>query len=451
MPETRKSRVNTAKSSGKGSSGSRISKTIDSINGKKEHTEPKKVNAEISPKRTPKKRKAANLRSKAVSPLANVTIGLKDGGSIAKRSKVKKVMAENRSAAVGQADRKVVSRFLEDDNFIDVEVTDDLDDFPDCEGNISSQETESDASDGEVEIGRSSNNNATRVQSANYEDTRAGTSTDNRNVQFELSVQQEVGASKETPQPTLVQSFNMMQDFMLHKGLIEREFGQDDMQEFLQGANNWSNYRDCLTSQPAAVATTRQGEQRARDTRKEGTVGHGSKYRPQENLGNVLEDNSSVTTIYRPAVKQTGTQVTPNPRPAAGQNISSSSDELVDTSDEFLNNSQLDGRNDISLTEQFIADCRVAQGGRQAIVNRSQEREQQPQQHELTTEERVAEPIKEAEGSCARMYDLPGKTWAKQSISSIDEDYQMVDSHVDANTRAKMVNFEFVNLARLLL
>ena len=429
MLETRKSRVNSVKLSGKGSGGSRVSKTIDLISSKKGRTDSKRGNAEISPKRTTKKRKAVNLRTKAVSPLANVTVGLKDGGSTAKQSKVKKVTAENRSAAAAQTDKTVTSRFSEDDNFVDMEVTDDLDHFPDGEGNISSQETESDsdATDGEVEIGRSSNNNATKAQqSANYEDARPGTSADNRNVQFELSVQQvtmeepEMGTSKKTPQPTLVQSFNMMQDFMLHKGLIDREFGQDDMKEFLQGANNWGAYRDHLSAQPTAAATIRPSEQRVQDTSKEGTGRQGSKYRPQENLGDMLEDNSSITTIYRPAVRRTEAQVTLNPRPAAVQNISSSSDDLIDTSDEFLNNSQLDGRNDISLTEQFIADCHVVQEGGQAIADRSQKREQQPQQRELTTEERAAELIKEAEGSRVRMYDLPGKTWAKQSISSID-------------------------------
>ena len=58
--------------------------------------------------------------------------------------------------------------------------------------------------------------------------------------------------------------------------------------------------------------------------------------------------------------------------------------------------------------------------------------------------------VKESEHSKAKTYKLPGKALVRQSISAIDEDYQMIDSQVDLAMKGKIENFEFIELSRLL-
>ena len=120
----------------------------------------------------------------------------------------------------------------------------------------------------------------------------------------------------------------------------------------------------------------------------------------------------------------------------------------------FLNNSQIvasNANNDLSLTERFIAGCNVGQG-EMYLHHKALGREVNQQPREPTAEDRAQELICDAENLRAKMYDLPGKQIAHSSvsISRIDEDYQMVDSHVDAVTRAKIANFEFIEFSILL-
>ena len=54
------------------------------------------------------------------------------------------------------------------------------------------------------------------------------------------------------------------------------------------------------------------------------------------------------------------------------------------------------------------------------------------------------------------MYDVEGKAYShsgqakSQDIAMIDNDYQMLDSHVDEGIRNKIVNFEYVDFGKLL-
>ena len=80
----------------------------------------------------------------------------------AKWPKCRKVNPEVTTTEIPVANKTAAARFLEEDNFMDMEVTDDLDDFPASEGDLtdtsSHNESESSDSDSEVEI--STNNNA---------------------------------------------------------------------------------------------------------------------------------------------------------------------------------------------------------------------------------------------------------------------------------------------------
>ena len=45
------------------------------------------------------------------------------------------------------------------------------------------------------------------------------------------------------------------------------------------------------------------------------------------------------------------------------------------------------------------------------------------------------------------MYEIPGRS---VSIAKIDEDYQMIDAHIDDTLRRKVQGFEFVDFGKLL-
>ena len=47
--------------------------------------------------------------------------------------------------------------------------------------------------------------------------------------------------STESVGPSLPQAFALMQDFMLHKGIITDSLGEEDLQEFVNGASNWAD------------------------------------------------------------------------------------------------------------------------------------------------------------------------------------------------------------------
>ena len=151
-----------------------------------------------------------------------------------------------------------------------------------------------------------------------------------------------------------------------------------------------------------------------------------------------MDNSSSITTIYKNAVVQDKLNV------SECRNISSSSDDFNDTSDDSLN-----------LAQSFIAGCSVRNQMKEKAAPQPStsggpgyEECHQRGEKELTPEERSDQIIKDAECSKARMYELSGKN-NFPAISQI-EDYQMIDAHIDDSLRAKILKFEFINLARLL-
>ena len=107
-----------------------------------------------------------------------------------------------------------------------------------------------------------------------------------------------------------------------------------------------------------------------------------------------------------------------------GRKVSSSSEELMDTSDETA----MEISNE---SESFVAD------------------RPGPSRMEIETEEAAADLIKDAEGRRGTMYEVSGKV-GRFNTSQIDEDYQMLDTHVDEAMRKKIQRFEFIELGRLL-
>ena len=107
--------------------------------------------------------------------------------------------------------------------------------------------------------------------------------------------------------------------------------------------------------------------------------------------------------------------------------ISTSSEEFMDTSDE------MGETNTVPLN---ISD------GQHGGTNIAESSEKLP-----TPEENAARTIQDAEISKARMFDVPGKVF---NTSQIDEDYKMIDSHIDETIKRKIQAFKFIHLGQLL-
>ena len=118
-----------------------------------------------------------------------------------------------------------------------------------------------------------------------------------------------------------------------------------------------------------------------------------------------------------------------------GRKVSYSSDEMLDTSDE--------DQDAHKIMNFSIADEHTAQ----AKDQRRHDVNKQP-------EELAEQLIREAEKAKTRMFEVPGEhnlIPIRQSVSSIDEDYQMIDAHVDELVKRKITNFEYIDLSKLLV
>ena len=68
-----------------------------------------------------------------------------------------------------------------------------------------------------------------------------------------------------------------------------------------------------------------------------------------------------------------------------------------------------------------------------------------------TPEDHAHELIREAEGRKAKMYPTTGESIDQiHSIVKIDQDYQLVGSHIDQQTRDKIIRGEYVDFSKLL-
>ena len=61
--------------------------------------------------------------------------------------------------------------------------------------------------------------------------------------------------------------------------------------------------------------------------------------------------------------------------------------------------------------------------------------------------DRAAEIICDAERSKARMFSISG---TQNDISLMDNDYQMIDAHIDEGLKKKIINFGYIDLSKLL-
>ena len=69
-----------------------------------------------------------------------------------------------------------------------------------------------------------------------------------------------------------------------------------------------------------------------------------------------------------------------------------------------------------------------------------------------TTQEPVDFVIKQAEQSKARMFEVPGRNLSNSlpvDVNQIDQDYQMIDSHIDKTIKKKIQSYEYIDFSKL--
>ena len=268
-------------------------------------------------------------------------------------------------------------------------------------------------------------------------------------------------------------TITLMQDYMMEKGIIDNSMSEEEIKAFLaitEELNGSSKERDSqapdtresLLVDPMTHANEDGNQQKP--TTKQNNANNAGKNNFRHS--NMPRDSGSEVTVYSRAVKSVGTQefgtdsvnnindrlnqflLNVREETADSRKISSSSEELMDTSDESagmptnnLNESvSVPHRRDAAPTNDVNPDeSRNRTIPRGNVRATGTDRRDVPQDLAL---------VLDAEQHKATMYEVPGKIKAITSL--IDEDYQMIDAHIDETLKKKITSFEFIDFGRLI-
>ena len=213
----------------------------------------------------------------------------------------------------------------------------------------------------------------------------------------------------------LEKSFALLQHFMTQKRLMSK----DELSEFMESGGKelpkgGTKHKSELQRKPAGPASKKRG---SGSSDSETTVYQRAV--PISLDGTVVHTNQSNKTDEK--INEFISQVRVESQ--ENQKISTSSEEFMDTSDEYdyFSGVQLG----TSADPEFGATPRK------------------------TTEEHVQEIICNAEKAKAQMYPVPGKHEVSD-IAKMDQNYQMIDALIDPGLRRKILNFEYIELGKLL-
>ena len=234
------------------------------------------------------------------------------------------------------------------------------------------------------------------------------------------------------------ETFELMQEYMIEKGLIDSSMTEHEMREFLS-----SNIRRRSRSKsPKGVAKKRKPTQE----KIRGMITKIGDVVQQQNRSTEVADSESEVTIYRRAVdlasqdnhvaqrQVTDQQIDKLIADARRQSLdeprrSGSSEELMDTSDEC---------DALIIQNNLISDnSGQADKGAQLPVKK----------RTLTQEEHAKQITRESELARATLYDVPGRSFP--NVMLMDQDYQMLDSHLDDSIKRKIQSFEYVDFSKL--
>ena len=276
---------------------------------------------------------------------------------------------------------------------------------------------------------------------------RPGTSTGGETVQGAgKNMDIETRRSEETER-NQAETMALMQNFMVEKGLINCNMTEAEIRNFI------------LTSQDDAVVTPKRGRPLSQPQR----AGMAAPVLINETNN---RRSPSEATIYRRAVEvevrpsntsnrqrtpflssrdngidkliaQGRASVVSRTLIPDGLRKSSSSEEFMDTSDKY---------DAVMMEQNLISDTEVRQPTHFETPKKTGQNGRC-----LTAEEQTAEVTKDAEINKANLYEVQGKELLKlpTDIIQMDQDYQMLDSHVDETLRRKIENFEYVDFSKL--
>ena len=292
------------------------------------------------------------------------------------------------------------------------------------------------------------NNNATTIRNEEVQMSASGSVCAQGSLRpacFDVNpaIETQPGAAPETD------TFSMMQKFMLNKGLINNTMSKDEMINFISKGIEADNAKKASKVR-AENKQLPAGPVQSQPKQKKNLASAG-----RESISSASE-----ITIYKRAVQQ----LDPNlgakiedllnkSRMEVDKNcgrISFSSDEndndQVVTSDDSLNSLNRSGVILKEYDDNIVVD--MPRGQPDVQPGTSGEGAVMQQQRSNTPEEHIDNVIRDAERSKARIREVPGRNF---SVHLIDEDYQMIDAHVDESLKRKIHNFEYVDFSKLII
>ena len=356
---------------------------------------------------------------------------------------------------------ETAASFLEDDNYVDMGVIEEQSkEFP------SPSEEEDSETDSEEET-EGLNNNSNIRSSVRIASALGSNERSPRTQMPQQLLPERSDGNPVTPSKELMQSLNMMQNFMLKKGMIDKPMDITEMMELAQTEEPVTINR--LIEEVNKPNKQVNGGKNPSVNKCKGKIHGKTQYKQPENqIANALnsaEHCESEVTLYKRAVRQVAPNLENqidsfinNIRNKVGKSAehrkhSSSSDELMDTSNECESAALIDNNS-------FVGDAGPSKDGH---FNMSAHVEK-------TAEEQVADSfIWQAEKSKAKLLGVSGTNYFAKEVSNtneqhnvqaatpflnvahMDEDYQMIDSHIEEAIREKITSFEFVDFSKLLV
>ena len=229
----------------------------------------------------------------------------------------------------------------------------------------------------------------------------------------------------------LSRTLSVMQSFMIKKGIIDASMTEDEIQLFLQEEEG---KLDVEIPQRATVPIT--------EKQKQGKTGKGNN--EMTNLASMSD-----VTIYKRAVQQLVPGLEQQIYKYV-QNVHKSA-EVEDQLNNLDNqprkiSSSSDELN--SSDESTLANMRVFAG---VAVSPKKGNDKVA---DVSPEEHADQLLLDAEQSKARMLEIEGKDLQVlpniQNIALMDNNYQIIDAHVEEGLKRKILNFEYVYFSHLL-
>ena len=417
---------------------------------------------------------------KSVTPRKSMKT-MNDKRNSARREITTQAVVENEDEimqmAVTEQNDELLSEPEHEDNSANYESTEE-DSVPE----LMEDENGSEREDGETEVSSDSDSGSDGYQDQEYDNevsfsnnnSEAASSFKKRKISGKGSCNEKCATEEMNYDDEERKSMMKFAKFLVNEGFLKRNNEENEQEEMTEARQSGQSKLAGKSAKSTHLVQNREQGLDANDGK--GTmVSHPSEttiYREAINMNNSLTDNG-----VREMIVDDGKQT---------KRISSSSEEGIDTSGEIneleenenvlvgeirdfqIEQLQLSPTKEKYLFKQFL-DYRLKE--QQAnIRSRDQQKTSQQQQRPTTSRgggngtekahDRTKEMLKRVENSKAQIYQVPGKEDIQipdvfngsefyHSVL-VDEQYVLVENHVDEVTRRCIVASEFIDLARLL-